>query len=158
MVRTFDKKDGIQFQRSANLTLELDENHNPTEESVRKFHEALVGIHAFEVVQIIEPLTDKELREMQNKRLQAETERKFLNNPYNRKAVNNRIRFKILEKYGFKCVYCGANPEKGKLMIDHVLPVSKGGTNDEANLVPACFECNNGKKDKILDEGNGINK
>lgn len=35
--------------------------------------------------------------------------------------------------------------------VDHVLPVSKGGTDDLANLVAACTECNLGKSDSLVD-------
>ena len=47
-------------------------------------------------------------------------------------------------------MYCGRSPPEVKLQLDHIFPVSKGGTNKLSNLVPACFECNNGKRDKIL--------
>jgi len=36
------------------------------------------------------------------------------------------------------------------LHIDHIIPVSKGGTNEEANLVTACDQCNLGKGAKII--------
>lgn len=43
-----------------------------------------------------------------------------------------------LAYYGYKCVYCGEDYEH----IDHFFPLSKGGTNWPANLVPACSKCN----------------
>ena len=45
------------------------------------------------------------------------------------------------------CKYCGA---EGNLTIDHVIPISKGGQNTLANIVPACMPCNNSKRAKIL--------
>ncbi len=40
---------------------------------------------------------------------------------------------------GLVCVYCGAAGEDGgQLTLDHLRPVSKGGTNDASNLVTAC--------------------
>lgn len=47
-----------------------------------------------------------------------------------------------------RCKYCGARATS----IDHVVPVSKGGTNDPFNLVPACRSCNSSKGDKQLSE------
>lgn len=53
-------------------------------------------------------------------------------------------------KYQGKCGYCGQTPEK--LQIDHVIPISGGGTNDETNLMPACFSCNNYKINMSLEQ------
>ena len=49
---------------------------------------------------------------------------------------------------GASCVYCGAPA----LTVDHVVPVSRGGTNFEGNLVPACKACNSSKCDLLLVE------
>lgn len=61
-------------------------------------------------------------------------------------------RFKILARDNFRCVYCGATPQRTQLHIDHVIPKSKGGSNDPSNLVTACFNCNVGKNDTSLSE------
>ncbi|WP_412758748.1 HNH endonuclease [Metabacillus fastidiosus] len=34
--------------------------------------------------------------------------------------------------------------------VDHVIPVSKGGTDNRNNLVTACQDCNSGKNDTDL--------
>lgn len=64
-----------------------------------------------------------------------------------------KLRFKILERDGFRCQYCGrglkVNPEV-ELQIDHIHPDSKGGLFAEDNLVTSCRECNLGKSDIIL--------
>ena len=65
------------------------------------------------------------------------------------------LRFRILERDGFRCQYCGRSPKDDNsvvLHIDHIFPVSKGGTDKESNLITSCKECNLGKKDKILNE------
>lgn len=36
------------------------------------------------------------------------------------------------------CEYCGGMAE----LVDHVVPVRYGGTNDDTNLVPCCRRCN----------------
>jgi 5-methylcytosine-specific restriction endonuclease McrA len=54
----------------------------------------------------------------------------------------------VMAAYGNRCVYCGAN---GKLTIDHVVPIAKGGAHSIGNIVPACFRCNNRKKDRLPD-------
>lgn len=45
----------------------------------------------------------------------------------------------LMAKYGNKCIACGKHK---KLTIDHILPVSKGGTNDIHNIQPLCLSCN----------------
>lgn len=42
--------------------------------------------------------------------------------------------------------------------VDHVLPVSEGGTNDIGNLVTACSDCNLGKGASIIDTGRNLTK
>ena len=42
------------------------------------------------------------------------------------------------------CAYCGA---AGDMQIEHVVPISKGGTHAIGNIVPACQTCNYSKKD-----------
>jgi hypothetical protein len=56
------------------------------------------------------------------------------------------IRLHVLVRDGFACVYCGAKRSDGhELEIDHVIPVSAGGTSHQDNLVAACKPCNRGK-------------
>ncbi len=53
----------------------------------------------------------------------------------------------ILETFGHRCAYC---LEEKKLEMDHVVPISKGGTHTYDNLVPACGKCNASKGDRSL--------
>lgn len=59
------------------------------------------------------------------------------------------LRARVLEKFGHVCVYCAATEN---IEIDHVLPVSRGGTDDFENLVPACGPCNRSKGAKLIEE------
>lgn len=47
---------------------------------------------------------------------------------------------------GDPCVYCGATATT----VDHIIPVSKGGSSDWDNLAPACGSCNSRKNDRPL--------
>ena len=53
-----------------------------------------------------------------------------------------------IDYYGGKCYLCGAPYEH----LDHVIPLSRGGSNWPANIRPACARCNCSKKDKKLHE------
>lgn len=65
-------------------------------------------------------------------------------------AINKSLRFEVLTRDGYRCRYCGATAKTSTLHIDHVLPKSKGGRDDLANLVTACVDCNFGKTDRII--------
>ena len=54
-------------------------------------------------------------------------------------------RYRILKRDGFTCQYCGRSG--GALEIDHRKPSSKGGSDDDENLITACILCNRGKSD-----------
>src|SRR6266568_3432226 len=45
--------------------------------------------------------------------------------------------------YGHRCVYCGRKMQR--LTQDHILPLSKGGSHTQSNIVPACQRCNSRK-------------
>lgn len=50
----------------------------------------------------------------------------------------------------YRCHYCECRMPLKKTTIDHVVPLSKGGLNDIANLVISCLSCNRKKGDKII--------
>lgn len=70
-------------------------------------------------------------------------------NPRTRKPISRESRAAVWDKTGGKCHYCGCplNPFVN-WTVDHVLAVSKGGTNDLDNLVPCCKSCNSRKGTK----------
>jgi hypothetical protein len=73
-----------------------------------------------------------------------------------RNPTGKRLRFLILERDGFRCRYCGRSPNLDPnvvLHVDHVVAVAQGGKTCEENLVTACWDCNIGKTDKILEQG-----
>jgi len=62
------------------------------------------------------------------------------------------LRFKVFMRDEFRCQYCGHSAEEGAVLeADHVIPRSKGGLDIMENLITACWDCNRGKSDKILD-------
>lgn len=54
----------------------------------------------------------------------------------------------IKNLYGNICLRCGTNEN---LSIDHVIPISKGGTNTVDNVQPLCRRCNSSKGIKTID-------
>lgn len=55
----------------------------------------------------------------------------------------------LCAKYGNKCLACGATDTL--MTPDHVVPLSKGGTNTISNIQTLCHSCNSIKKETITD-------
>jgi 5-methylcytosine-specific restriction endonuclease McrA len=66
--------------------------------------------------------------------------------PYKGVVLNRQNVFK---RDGNECVYCGKNRN---LTLDHVIPKSRGGRTNWANLVAACKSCNGRKGDNTPEE------
>lgn len=64
--------------------------------------------------------------------------------------IGKTLRFEIFARDSFTCQYCGIRPPDVVLEVDHIHPVSKGGSDDSINLTTACFECNRGKRAKVI--------
>ena len=58
----------------------------------------------------------------------------------------------VLSRDNYTCQYCGAQPGKEELTIDHVLPRSRGGTHTWDNVVTACGPCNRRKGNRTPEE------
>jgi len=58
--------------------------------------------------------------------------------------VPERLRYQILKR-DRRCVLCGVGPKEARLEVDHIVPRSKGGSNELTNLQTLCDGCNRGK-------------
>jgi len=47
------------------------------------------------------------------------------------------------------CHYCGRSVSPSELTMDHLIPLSRGGTSERYNIVAACKDCNNRKKNLL---------
>lgn len=61
-----------------------------------------------------------------------------------RQPIPAGVRKLVFERDGNVCAYCG--DRNGPFHLDHIFPVSRGGTNDPENLTPACVPCNMSKR------------
>lgn len=64
--------------------------------------------------------------------------------------VSERLKIKIRQQAVDRCGYCQSLQKYvwGTLEIEHIIPKSKGGSNDEQNLWLACRPCNLYKSDQ----------
>lgn len=63
-----------------------------------------------------------------------------------RSKLPAKLRWKILERDGRRCVACGASADDGiTLHVDHIVSVYNGGSDQSTNLQTLCDICNLGK-------------
>lgn len=120
------------------------------------------------------PESRKNHYEKNKKRLTREVMAYRRSHPEIQRTANSRRRARLLSggrhttaqwleklsKIGMKCVYCHKKLTFKTLTKDHVIPLSKGGTDDIENVVPSCLRCNQTKSAKLIsvDRTSGLNQ
>ena len=61
-----------------------------------------------------------------------------------RKKISDKLRWKKLKEYNYKCICCDEK-DMSKLEIDHIVPLARGGGDNENNLQVLCSRCNGNK-------------
>ena len=62
------------------------------------------------------------------------------------RTIPTSVRREVWRRDGGKCSKCGS---RENLEFDHIVPVSKGGSNTARNIELLCEKCNRTKSDKI---------
>ena len=82
----------------------------------------------------------------------------FVFRGYSTMAISKKTRFEVFKRDKFTCQYCGESAPEVVLEVYHIQPVSKGGDDDMLNLVTSCFDCNRGKRDRLLSDDTAIQR
>jgi diadenosine tetraphosphate (Ap4A) HIT family hydrolase len=64
--------------------------------------------------------------------------------------IAGTLRYEILKRAKGRCEACGISNEERALQVDHIIPRTKGGSNDLANLQALCSACNAQKLDRDM--------
>ncbi len=82
---------------------------------------------------------------IRNGRVNYDSLRKPIKSVERRKGISLGARYGILKRDNFRCAICGSNALKDRLIVDHITPIVRGGTNAIDNLRTLCTACNHGK-------------
>jgi 5-methylcytosine-specific restriction endonuclease McrA len=66
------------------------------------------------------------------------------------------LRKQVIERDGYRCVYCDDDLTNSEVHLDHVIPESHGGPTSYDNLQVTCRKCNLSKG--VLSESEFTNK
>ena len=90
-----------------------------------------------------------ELTELCASKLEEELARnRFKHRNFRRSPISGSTRFNVLKRAKHRCELCGVPADQKALDVDHILPKSLGGSDDESNLQALCFTCNRSKGDR----------
>ncbi len=64
-----------------------------------------------------------------------------------RERIPDEVKIAVWRRDGGVCAHCGS---REKLEYDHIIPVSKGGSNSQRNIELLCEKCNRKKSNKII--------
>jgi ATP adenylyltransferase len=62
--------------------------------------------------------------------------------------ISGTFRYEVLKRAKFRCELCGVSEDIRALEMDHIIPRSRGGTDDLDNLQALCYRCNAMKRDR----------
>lgn len=62
--------------------------------------------------------------------------------------IPKKLRNQVIEQQGIVCHYCGIKTNTYTRQLDHIVAVTKGGSNIPNNLLVSCRTCNRRKGNK----------
>ena len=70
--------------------------------------------------------------------------------------TSGTLRYEVLKRARFRCALCGVSADLRALEVDHIVPRSRGGTDNPDNLQALCYRCNAMKRDRDDTDFRGV--
>jgi len=83
---------------------------------------------------------------------------RFKHRNFRRSPISGSTRFNVLKRAKHRCELCGVSAGDRALDVDHILPKSKGGSDEELNLQALCALCNQNKGNRDSEDLRDIEK
>ena len=75
-------------------------------------------------------------------------------------SISETVRQQVFDRANHRCEYCGTSRRLigMPLVIDHIIPQARGGSDSQDNLAAACYRCNEfkGAKTDSIDPTSGL--
>jgi len=100
----------------------------------------------------IKQIVEQERERLQDKKIRYKVRKELLKEEFKnieqdtRETISEEVRHEVWRRDGGKCVKCGSQE---KLEFDHVLPLSRGGSDTVRNIQILCEKCNREKSNNI---------
>ncbi len=78
----------------------------------------------------------------------AEARRKARSEPW-RARIPLETRLEVFARDRWRCKICNRTSHEAPLEVDHIIPLSRGGTDDKDSLQALCRDCNLDKSDTL---------
>ncbi len=72
--------------------------------------------------------------------------------------ISGTVRYEVLKRAQYRCELCGISANIKALEVDHIMPRSRGGSDDISNFQALCFSCNAMKRDRDDTDFRGVNE
>jgi hypothetical protein len=112
-----------------------------------KFYRENEGLTLIEVKALLVSREVKRKKKIEKAMAYLEVDNRGTSNVNQREPIPDKVKLFVWKRDDGRCVKCGS---REKLEFDHIIPVSKGGSNTARNIQLLCEKCNRKKGASLI--------